>query len=37
MQGVEILGETLEQWENFHGKNLLEMFCADPSQFAFTF
>lgn len=37
MQGVEFLDETLEQWENFHGKNLLELFYADPQEFAFTF
>ena len=37
MQGVIFLDETLEQWENFHGKNLLELFYADPVQFAFTF
>ena len=37
MKGVIFLDETLEQWENFHGKNLLELFYADPEQFAFTF
>ncbi len=37
MQGVVFLDETLEQWENFHGKNLLELFYADPEHFAFTF
>ena len=37
MVGVTFLDETLEHWENFHGKNLIEMFYADPAQFAFTF
>jgi deoxyadenosine/deoxycytidine kinase len=37
MENVVFLDETLERWENFHGKNLLEMFYAEPEQFAFTF
>lgn len=35
-QNVCILSEPVEQWQNCHGENLLELFYKDPKRWAFS-
>ena len=37
MTGAIFLDEALDKWENYKGKNLLELLYRNPKEFAFTF